>query len=59
MFDQISIEWPSNEEDPNISGTLEKNVAAGLGTINNLDSGHPYKLVNAQQHGAFSIKKEW
>lgn len=54
MFDLISFRWPSNEEDPNISGTIEENMAAGPeGVINNLDSGHPFKLVNAQQHGAF------
>lgn len=33
-------------------------MAARLeGVINNVDSGHPFKPVNAQQHGAFSIKK--
>lgn len=45
MFDLISFKQPSNEEDPNISGTIKENVAAGLeAAINNLNSGHPFKL---------------
>lgn len=54
LFDLIRL---SNKEDPNISGT--ENVAAvSEGLINNLDSRRLFKLVSAQQHGAFfSIKK--